>query len=564
MADKRMTEDEVVAELRSGMTIGIGGWGSRRKPMSLVRAILRSELRDLTVVSYGGPDIGLLCAAGKVGGLRIRPLDSIPLEPNFRRARQSGAIQVTEYDEGMLQLGLYAASIRVPFLPTRAGLGSGVMTVNPELRTVTSPYADGEELVAVPALHLDAALVHLNRADAAGNAAFLGPDLYFDDLYCLAAERAYRLLRAHRADRGAGRRGWRPLAAHPSLMVSGVVESPNGAHFTSCLPDYGRDEAFQKEYATAAADPALWVARRGIPARGRDTTPSTEGGPREQSRPTSTPVAAVASGHLYAATRANWPPKGGMGVTFSGPSTASSPVPTRGVVTARSWPRRWAPHRRSARGWPGPASSLTCSLPTARPRWSREPGRSSAPPPKVLEGYLPYRMIFDLLWSGRRHVMMGPSQIDRFGNVNISAIGEFHRPTRQLLGVRGAPGNTVSHPTSYWVAKHGPRTFVERVDLVCGVGYDSAAAAGPAAQRFLDLRRVVSNLGVFDFATPDHRMRLASVHPGVTVDEVVTATGFELAIPADVPVTRDPTAEEARLIREVLDPKGLRDREVPS
>src|SRR5664279_5722854 len=193
LADKRMTEDEVVAELRSGMTIGIGGWGSRRKPMSLVRAILRSELRDLTVVSYGGPDVGLLCAAGKVKRVvyGFVSLDSIPLEPNFRRARESGTIQVTEYDEGMLQLGLYAASIRVPFLPTRAGLGSGVMTFNPELRTVTSPYADGEELVAVPALHLDAALVHLNRADAAGNAAFLGPDLYFDGLYGLAAERAY-------------------------------------------------------------------------------------------------------------------------------------------------------------------------------------------------------------------------------------------------------------------------------------------------------------------------------------------------------------------------------------
>ena len=188
----------------------------------------------------------------------------------------------------------------------------------------------------------------------------------------------------------------------------------------------------------------------------------------------------------------------------------------------------------------------------------------SAPPPKVLEGYLPYRMIFDLLWSGRRHVMMGPSQIDRFGNVNISAVGDFDRPTRQLLGVRGAPGNTVCHPTSYWVAKHGPRTFVERVDLVCGVGYDSAAAAGPAAQRFHDLRRVVTNLGVFDFATPDHSMRLASVHPGVTVDDVVAATGFDLAIASDVPFTRDPTDDEARLIRDVLDPKGIREREVPS
>lgn len=261
MADKRMTADDVVAELRSGMTIGIGGWGSRRKPMSLVRAILRSDLRDLTVVSYGGPDVGLLCAAGRVRRLvyGFVSLDSVPLEPHFRRARETGAIEVTEYDEGMLQLGLYAAAQRLPFLPTRAGLGSDVQRVNPQLRTVTSPYDDGEELLAVPAIPLDAALVHLNRADASGNAAFLGPDLYFDDLYCMAAERAYvsceRIVPT--ADLAAG--GLQSLRIH-RWMVRGVVESPNGAHFTSCAPDYGRDEAFQREYAAAAGDPQQWAA----------------------------------------------------------------------------------------------------------------------------------------------------------------------------------------------------------------------------------------------------------------------------------------------------------------
>src|SRR4051812_49076651 len=191
MADKRMTEAEVVAELRDGMTIGIGGWGSRRKPMSLVRAILRSPVRDLTVVSYGGPDIGLLCAAGKVkrAVYGFVSLDSIPLEPHFQEARQSGAIEVVEYDEGMLQLGLYAAACRLPFLPTRSGLGSDVMRVTPGRRTVGSPSEGGEELLAVPALPLDAALVHLNRGGLRGNAQFLGPDLYFDDLFCAAAER---------------------------------------------------------------------------------------------------------------------------------------------------------------------------------------------------------------------------------------------------------------------------------------------------------------------------------------------------------------------------------------
>jgi glutaconate CoA-transferase subunit A len=253
-----MTEEQVVAELRSGMTIGIGGWGSRRKPMSLVRAILRSDLRDLTVVSYGGPDVGLLCAAGKVRRLvyGFVSLDSIPLEPHFQAARKAGSIEVTEYDEGMVQWGLYAAASRLPFLPTRAGLGSDVMRVNPELKTVTSPY-DGEELLAVPALHLDAALVHLNRADMRGNASFLGPDLYFDDLFCAAATKAY--VSCERVV---------PTAELGDLtrlriarwMVAGVVEAPGGAHFTSCAPDYERDEAFQKEYVTAAKDTDAWAA----------------------------------------------------------------------------------------------------------------------------------------------------------------------------------------------------------------------------------------------------------------------------------------------------------------
>ncbi|MCU1594012.1 MAG: coenzyme transferase [Frankiales bacterium] len=255
---KRMTEDQVVSELRSGMTIGIGGWGSRRKPMSLVRAILRSDLKDLTVVSYGGPDVGLLCAAGKAKKLvyGFVSLDSIPLEPNFQNARKAGAVEVREWDEGMVQWGLYAASLRLPFLPTRAGLGSDVVTYDPSLKTVADPYG-GDDLLAVPALHLDAALVHLNVADERGNAAFHGPDLYFDDLYCQAAEKAY--LSCERIV-PAGELGELTRTRIARWMVAGVIEAPNGAHFTSCDPDYPRDEAFQKEYATAAKDPELWKA----------------------------------------------------------------------------------------------------------------------------------------------------------------------------------------------------------------------------------------------------------------------------------------------------------------
>jgi glutaconate CoA-transferase subunit A len=260
--DKRTSEREVVAELRDGMTIGIGGWGSRRKPMSLVREILRSDLRDLTIVSYGGPDVGLLCATGRVKRLiyGFVSLDSIPLEPHFRKARQAGAFQASELDEGMLQWGLYAAAQRLPFLPTRAGLGSDVLEINPELKLVKSPYDDGEQLVAMPALELDVALIHMNRADMHGNGQFLGPDPYFDDLYCMAASRRFmsceRIVDTPELSKGGS---LHTLGIHRGL-VDGVIEAPGGAHFTECPPDYDRDEAFQREYAATARDQAAWEA----------------------------------------------------------------------------------------------------------------------------------------------------------------------------------------------------------------------------------------------------------------------------------------------------------------
>ncbi|WP_372729060.1 CoA transferase subunit A [Nocardioides sp.] len=258
--DKRMTIDEIVGELRSGMTIGIGGWGPRRKPMALVRALLRSDLTDLTIVSWGGADVGLLARAGKVRKLvyAFVSLDSIPLEPNFQRARQNATIpEVVELDEGMFQTGLRAAAQRLPFLPMRAGLGSDVLVNNPDIATVTSPYAapDGthEELVAVPALNLDVALVHLNRADRHGNATYLGPDPYFDDLFAMAAERTY--LSVEQIVDTAGLTVDTPVQRLllSRMLVDGVVETPHGAHFTTCTPDYERDEKFQKAYAAAAA-----------------------------------------------------------------------------------------------------------------------------------------------------------------------------------------------------------------------------------------------------------------------------------------------------------------------
>ena len=263
--DKRTTLDSAVATLESGMTLGIGGWGSRRKPMSLVRALLRTDIKDLTVVSYGGPDVGLLCAAGRVKKLiyGFVSLDSIALEPHFRSARQNATVaECVEYDEGMLQWALYAGSLRLPFLPTRAGLGSGVVDVNPSLKMVVSPYADAEELLAVPAIRLDAAFVHLNRSDIRGNAQFLGPDLYFDDLFLGACEPGRRFLSCEKivtTEQMLQEASFHTLRINRS-MVDGVIESPNGAHFTLCTPDYERDEKFQAAYVKAAGDTTEWEA----------------------------------------------------------------------------------------------------------------------------------------------------------------------------------------------------------------------------------------------------------------------------------------------------------------
>ena len=255
-----MTVGDVVSELHDGMTIGIGGWGSRRKPMALVRAICRAGLRDLTVVTYGGPDVGLLIAYGCVRRVvtGFVSLDSIALEPHFCRARQEGTIELTEYDEGMFYWGLLAAANRLPFLPIRAGLGSDVRAFwGDELKTVKSPY-DNQELIAMPALNLDAAVVHMNLGDERGNAAYTGIDPYFDDLFLMSAER--RLLSVEKvvSTEELVKSVVPQQLLINRMMVDVVVEAPNGAHFTTNEPDYRRDEKFQRHYAEAAASDETW------------------------------------------------------------------------------------------------------------------------------------------------------------------------------------------------------------------------------------------------------------------------------------------------------------------
>ncbi|MFM2272746.1 MAG: hypothetical protein RL702_1811 [Pseudomonadota bacterium] len=261
MLDKRMTPAEIVGQLKDGMTIGIGGWGPRRKPMALVREILRSDLKDLTVVAYGGADVGMLCAAGKVRKLVFAfvSLDAIPLEPWFRKSREAGQIEVLELDEGMFQWGLKAAAFGLPFLPTRVGLGTDLATLG-GLKTVQSPYADGEVLIAMPALKLDAALLHVNRSDWRGNVHIFGPDAYYDEWFARAAAKTYvsceelvDRMEDHYADQ----------AQHNIVeraFISGVTHLPCGAHPSSMPPAYGWDMKAFKAYTDAAKDPGDWNA----------------------------------------------------------------------------------------------------------------------------------------------------------------------------------------------------------------------------------------------------------------------------------------------------------------
>jgi acyl CoA:acetate/3-ketoacid CoA transferase alpha subunit len=267
MPDKRTTLDEAVSAIESGMTIGIGGWGSRRKPMALVRALLRTGVKDLTVVGYGGPDIGLLCSAGKVKRVYYGfvSLDSPPFyDPWFAKARTTGAVEAREMDEGMLRCGLHAAAQRLPFLPIRAGLGSDVRAFwGDELKTVRSPYPTGdgyEELIAMPALRLDAALVHMNLGDAAGNAAYTGIDPYFDDLFLMAADRRFLSVERIVATEELVKSVPPQALLVNRMMVDVVVEAPGGAHFTTAEPDYHRDETFQRHYAEAAGADETWRA----------------------------------------------------------------------------------------------------------------------------------------------------------------------------------------------------------------------------------------------------------------------------------------------------------------
>ncbi|WEK42028.1 MAG: acyl CoA--acetate/3-ketoacid CoA transferase subunit alpha [Candidatus Sphingomonas colombiensis] len=269
MLDKRMTATEIVASLRDGMTIGIGGWGPRRKPMALVREILRSPLKDLTIVAYGGADVGMLCAAGKVRKLVFSfvSLDAIPLEPWFRKARESGSIEVLELDEGMLQWGLKAAAFDLPFLPTRVGLGTDLAALG-DLKYVQSPYADGETLIAMPALKLDVALLHVSRSDWRGNVQLLGPDIYYDEWFARAAERSFvscEELVDRMEDHYPDDVRFSPFERS---FVSGVVEMKGGAHPSSMPPAYGWDMKAFRAYADAAKDPGDWaqVAERFVGA----------------------------------------------------------------------------------------------------------------------------------------------------------------------------------------------------------------------------------------------------------------------------------------------------------
>lgn len=275
--NKQMSLSEIVGQLKDGMTIGIGGWGPRRKPMALIREILRSDLKDLTIVAYGGADVGMLCAAGKVKKLIFAfvSLDFIPLEPYFRKARQSGAIEVMEIDEGHMVLGLKAAGYGCPFIPTKIGLGTDVVNpkINPDLKLIESPYddfcadgkapaADKKEWVAMPALNLDAALIHVDRADSRGVCQIKGPDHYMDDMFVRAANKTYvtcdELVEDGYFSSLPNNQEEARSVFWERAQTTGVSHVPYGAHPTSCWPLYSFDVKHFKGYSASAKEENGW------------------------------------------------------------------------------------------------------------------------------------------------------------------------------------------------------------------------------------------------------------------------------------------------------------------
>jgi glutaconate CoA-transferase subunit A len=252
--NKVISHAGVIEQLSDGMTIGVGGWGARRKPMSLIRAICNSDLKNLTVVSYGGPDVGLLCAHKKLKKLIFGfvSLDMIPLEAHFRHARQNGELELMELDEGMVQWGLRAAAMKMSFLPTRVGMGTDVLKHNPEIKFITSPYSDGEQYVAMPALHLYVALLHVNKSDHKGNTQIVGPDPFFDEMFARAATKTYVSSEEVVETSDLGGKEGAIYNRFERSLVSGVIHAPGGAHPTSCAPNYGFDMEHLKEYSAAA------------------------------------------------------------------------------------------------------------------------------------------------------------------------------------------------------------------------------------------------------------------------------------------------------------------------
>lgn len=263
--NKLSTVEDIVGELRDGMTIGIGGWATRRKPMALIREILKSDLKDLTIVAYGGPDVGMLCAAGKVRKLVFSfvSLDHYPLEPHFRNARQAGEIDVFELDEGMFQWGLRAAGMRLPFLPTRVGIGTDILAQSGfDFKMVRSPYGDGEDLVAMPALELDVALIHAHRSDEKGNLLTLSPDPLFDELFVRAARRVFATVESVVTTAELDMEANARFAMAERARITAVAEVAFGAHPTSAAPDYHLDLVHLKTYADSAASQEAWSAYR--------------------------------------------------------------------------------------------------------------------------------------------------------------------------------------------------------------------------------------------------------------------------------------------------------------
>lgn len=541
---------EAASSVSDGSTIAVGGLSYFGAPMSLIRELIRHKVRDLTLVTAAVTSIqaDLLIAAGAVRKI-FAPyvaMEELGLAPAFRRALETGAIEIMECGEAFLGYGLKAGASGSPFyvLP-KSVAASGCARVNDSYKSLRDPFT-GDEVTCVPAIRPDVALLHVPVADQYGNLQVsLLP--FMDGLLARASKRVI----------ATSEELTEQIVAHegmPSFLTEAVVPLSGGARPTASAGRYGIDRKEIKRYLSACKSEATlseYLAEFGD----------------DESR--------------YLAQYGTVVPTG-TGYSDAALEPSAPPALAEIMATVIAHSVRDGMFTGAGTGCWEVAAGLRLAQLTHAPNLSFSYGGSGAVNPKLqylpeslngddalasCEAVVSLEQVFDLEMSGRFDIMFASGmQIDQFGNVNLVSIGPYNKPKLRGPGTVGLEFAGCVKEIVYFFRSHNKHTFVSKVDFVSAFGYGS----GPGSREAAGLpenqgpKLVVTNLAVMDFDESSQKMRLRSLHPGVSVERVQENTGFELLIPKDVPSTVLPAAAELQLLRTEIDRGGRLQTLIPA